>query len=431
MSANALSTSCCIVGAGPCGLMLGFLLGRAGVDVTVLEKHGDFLHDFRGDIIHPSTLEVIAELGLLEEFLELPHQKEEVITEQFGSREYTWVDYRHLPTRAKFLAMMPQWDFLDFLAKRGRKYPCFRLLMRTEGVGLLADGDRVAGARARTPEGPIEIGADLTVACDGRGSLIRACAGLVPKELGAPMDSLWFRMPKRANDPPKTTSRLEAGRSIILLDRGDYWQCAFLIVKGSIEEVQRAGLPALRRDIARLVPSFADRVEELADWSELNLLSTAVNRLERWYRPGLLCIGDAAHAMSPVLGVGVSLAVQDAVAAANILWRPLTMRNLRESDLRSVQRRRQFPIWATQQVQLTLHRSIDRLLHAEGPLEAPLPVRMLGRFPRLRRIPARLMGMGFRPEHVRTPEVEVAPGLAGRLPEAAQAASSGPQAIGG
>lgn len=405
MATEELSARCCVVGGGPCGLMLGFLLARAGIDVIVLEKHGDFLRDFRGDTIHPSTMEVMFELGLLDEFLKLPHQREDVIVERFGTRKYALADFRFLPTRAKYLALMPQWHFLNFLAEQGRNYPSFHLRMSTDAVELLEEQGRVTGVRANGPDGKIEIRTDLTVGCDGRHSTVRACSGLAVEDLGAPMDALWFWLPKHADDPMKTTSSLEAGRSMVLMDRGDYWQCAFMILKGSIDETRRAGLPALRAEIAALFPPFADRVDTLADWEQIKLLNVTVNRLKRWYRPGLLCIGDAAHAMSPLLGVGLGLAVQDAVAAANILWGPLAAGTLCEADLARVQKRREFPTRFTQGIQMLLHRSFERALgQAESrALEAPLSVRLLAALPLLRRLPARLVGMGVRPEHVHVP----------------------------
>jgi 2-polyprenyl-6-methoxyphenol hydroxylase-like FAD-dependent oxidoreductase len=399
--------------------MLGLLLARAGIDVVVLEKHGDFLRDFRGDTIHPSTLEVMFELGLLDVFLKLPHQKEPVIFERFGRREYALADFRYLPTRAKFLALMPQWDFLNFLAEQARNYPSFQLRMQAEAVELIEVAGQVLGVRASTPDGLIEVRAALTMGCDGRHSTLRACAGLTVEELDMPMDALWFRLPKKATDPDRTTARIEAGRGIVLMDHRHYWQCGLMILKGSLEETQRAGLPALRAEIAQLVPAFADRVDELADWDQVRLLNVRVNRLKEWYRPGLLCIGDAAHAMSPVLGVGVSLAIQDAVAAANILWRPLQNQNLQTGHLERVQRRREFPTRVTQRIQMAMDRTISRVLRAQEPtLEPPLVLRLLQSVPVLRRVPGRLVGMGVRPEHVRSPEIRTAAGNGAGMPGA-------------
>jgi 2-polyprenyl-6-methoxyphenol hydroxylase-like FAD-dependent oxidoreductase len=406
MAAQHLSTRCCVVGGGPCGLMLGYLLARAGVDVVVLEKHADFLRDFRGDTIHPSTLELMHELGLLDEFLKLPHQQVRSIGAWFGDREYAFGDFTHLPTRCKFVALMPQWDFLNFLADRGKAYPSFHLHTRTEAIDLIKEGGRVVGVRADAPDGAFEIRADLTVGCDGRHSTVRERAGLKAHDLGAPMDVLWFRLLKRANDPAETMGRFTPGRIAILIDRGDYWQCAFLIPKGTIEATRRAGLPAFRQSVAQIMPALADRVDELKDWDDVKLLTVAVNRLERWYLPGLLCIGDAAHAMSPIGGVGVNLAVQDAVAAANILWQPLKAGAPSEADLAKVEARREFPTRVTQRLQVFIqNKVVDRMLVAGEALAAPLPLRLISRFPLLRRIPGRLVGIGVRPEHVHTPDV--------------------------
>jgi 2-polyprenyl-6-methoxyphenol hydroxylase-like FAD-dependent oxidoreductase len=405
MAPQQLSTRCCIVGGGPCGLMLGFLLARAGVDAVVLEKHADFLRDFRGDIIHPSTLEVMGELGLLDEFLKLPHQKATTIGAFFGDREYAFADFTHLPTRCKFIALMPQWDFLNFLADHGRKFPAFHLRMRAEAVDLIVQDGRIAGVHVQTADGAIDVRADLTVGCDGRHSTVRARAGLTGEDLGAPMDVLWFRLPKKANDPEETMGRFTPGGIAVLINRGDYWQCAFVIPKGGMEETRAAGLPAFRRSVAQRVPMLADRVDELRDWDQIKLLTVAVDRLDRWHRPGLLCIGDAAHAMSPIGGVGVNLAVQDAVAAANILWRPLKAGTLREHDLEEVQKRRTFPTRATQRAQLIVQDNvIGRVLGERQKVSAPLLLRLFSCFAPIRRIPARLVGIGVRPEHVRTPD---------------------------
>jgi 2-polyprenyl-6-methoxyphenol hydroxylase-like FAD-dependent oxidoreductase len=411
MAAEQLSTRCCVVGGGPCGLMLGFLLARAGVDVIVLERHADFLRDFRGDTIHPSTLDVMAELGLLDDFLKLPHQKAPQIGAFFGGHRYAFADFSYLPTRCKFIALMPQWDFLDFLSDRGKSYPSFHLRMRAEAVDLIKDRNRVTGVRVNTPDGVLEIGADLTVGCDGRHSTMRERAGFSVDDLGAPMDVLWFRLPKKSSDPDESMGRFDAGRIVVMLDRGDYWQCAFVIRKGAIEETKRAGLPAFRQSIARLAPAFADRVDELKDWDQIKLLTVAVNRLRRWHRPGLLCIGDAAHAMSPIGGVGVNLAVQDAVAAANLLWRPLKTRTLREDDLERVQRRREFPTRITQRLQVIVQNNvIDRVLGAGQSLATPWLLRLFSHVAPLRAIPAWLVGRGVRPEHVHTPDAPAAAG---------------------
>jgi 2-polyprenyl-6-methoxyphenol hydroxylase-like FAD-dependent oxidoreductase len=391
--------------------MLGFLLARAGVDVIVLEKHADFLRDFRGDTIHPSTLDVMAELGLLDDFLKLRHQKAPHIGAFFDGHQYAFADFSYLPTRCKFIALMPQWDFLNFLADRGKSYPSFHLRMRAEAVDLIEDGGRVTGVRAETPDGALDIRADLTVGCDGRHSTVRERAGFPVDDLGAPMDVLWFRLPKKSSDPDETMGRFDAGRIVVMLDRGDYWQCAFVIRKGAIEETKRAGLPAFRQSIVRLAPAFADRVDELKDWDQIKLLTVAVNRLRRWHRPGLLCIGDAAYAMSPIGGVGVNLAVQDAVAAANLLWQPLKTRTLREEDLERVQRRREFPTRVTQRLQVIVQNNvIDRVLGAGQSLATPWLLRLFAHVPPLRAIPAWLVGRGVRPEHVHTPDAPAAAG---------------------
>ncbi|CAN7637719.1 FAD-dependent oxidoreductase [Bosea sp. LjRoot90] len=395
------STTCCIAGGGPAGMMLGFLLARAGVKVIVLEKHADFLRDFRGDTIHPSTMEVMHELGLLEEFLKLPHVREDDLVARFGTEDITVADFSHLPVKAPFIAFMPQWDFLDFLADHGRTYPSFRLLMRTRATGLIEENGRVAGLNADGPDGPLEIRADLVVAADGRRSDVRASAGFAVTELGAPMDVLWFRLSRRPDEPAQAFGQVAAGRFFIRLNRGDYWQCAFIIPKGSLDQLRAAGLDAFKAGLVALAPELADRSGELASWDDIKLLSVAVDRLVRWWRPGLICIGDAAHAMSPIGGVGINLAIQDAVAAANLLARPLREHGLTDSDLAAVQKRREWPAKVTQAAQITIqNRVITPLLAADKPVAPPWPLRLLQRFPLLRRLPARMVGMGVRPEHI-------------------------------
>jgi 2-polyprenyl-6-methoxyphenol hydroxylase-like FAD-dependent oxidoreductase len=402
---RSIETRCCITGGGPAGMMLGVLLARAGVDVLVLEKHGDFLRDFRGDTVHPSTLEVIHELGWLESFLQRPHQQVRELGGYVGDERVLIADFSHLPTRCRFIALMPQWDFLDFLAERGRRYPTFHLQMEAEVVDLLTEDGRVAGVTARTPDGTLDVRAPLTIGADGRSSIVRERAGLAVDELGAPIDVLWTRFARRPDDPGQTFGYLRAGHVFVMLDRRDYWQCAFVIPKGGYDELRRQGLPALRDTIATLVPFLRDRVAELADWDAVKLLTVKIDRLREWQRPGLLCIGDAAHAMSPIGGVGINLAIQDAVAAANRLFRPLREGSVAIDALRNVQRRREFPTRATQRLQvLVQNRVLSRVLAGDTPKRLPLPARLLRDHPFLRRIPARVVGVGFRPEHVRTPD---------------------------
>src|SRR4051794_38533782 len=388
-------------------MMLGFLLARAGVETLVLEKHAAFLRDFRGDTIHPSALQVMHELGLLELFLTRPHQEIRELRGVVGETEVTIADFTHLPTRCRFIALMPQWDFLDFLAGNARRYPAFRLRMRAEVTGLLEENGRVAGVRATTPDGPLEVRADLTVGADGRHSTVRERAGLEVEDLGAPMDVLWMRISRRPTDPEQPMGRFDRGRIFVMIYRGDYWQCGFVIPKGGYDEVRRRGLESLREEIAEVAPFVRDRIGEIGGWDDVRLLTVTVDRLRRWYRPGLLCIGDAAHAMSPIGGVGINLAIQDAVAAANLLARPLREGAVTEDDLRKVERRRVFPTRLTQRFQVLIqNRVIGRVLGGRGKLTPPWPVRLLFRWPVLQRIPARLVGVGFRPEHVKTPEVD-------------------------
>ena len=401
---DTVSVQCCIAGGGPAGMMLGLLLARAGVEVLVLEKHADFLRDFRGDTIHPSTLEVMHELGFLKDLLKLPHQEAPQINGQFGNLKLTIADFSHLQTQCRFIAFMPQWDFLNFLANRAARYPTFRLRMHSEVTGLIEEAGHVAGVQVMSPDGPLTVRASLIVGADGRHSVVRAHAGLQVEDLGAPMDVLWFRLSRRPGDSEYPMGHFDAGRIFIMLSRGDYWQCGFVIPKGSHTQIRERGLSAFRNDLVQLAPFMADRVDELQNWEEIKLLTVQVDRLRQWYRPGLLCLGDAAHAMSPVAGVGINLAIQDAIAAANLLAAPLRANKLTTEDLRRVQQRRQWPTNMTQRMQLFIqNRVISHVLHGEGQLSPPIFIRLLARFPFLRRIPARLIGIGFRPEHVDIP----------------------------
>ncbi|WP_072391166.1 FAD-dependent oxidoreductase [Hyphomicrobium sp. CS1GBMeth3] len=398
---GALITQCCIAGGGPAGLMLGYLLARAGVDVTVLEKHADFLRDFRGDTVHPSTLEVMVELGIIDRFLKLPHQKVFKVGGLVGETPVTIADFSHLPVRERYIAMMPQWDFLNFLAEEASPYAGFRLLMRTEATDLMTDGDRVVGVKASAPEGPKEIRADLVVAADGRNSVLRTRAGLEVEDFGAPMDVLWFRLPAEPGDEGETMGRFGAASLFVLIFRGDYWQCAYVIPKGAFGGIKARGLEAFRDVIATVGPFSRSRLNALASWEDVSLLTVRVDRLRQWYRPGLLFIGDAAHAMSPIGGVGVNLAVQDAVAAANRLAEPLKTGTATIDDLKAVQRRRAFPTRVTQAIQLQMQTMIigPTLKLTEQP-KPPFAVRLMQRFPVLQRLPARVLGLGVRREHV-------------------------------
>ena len=392
---------CCIAGGGPAGMMLGYLLARAGVEVLVLEKHADFLRDFRGDTIHPSTLEVMDELGLLDEFLRLPHQEVYELNAQVGQMGLTIADFRYLPTRCRFIALMPQWDFLNFLAEQAARYPGFDLRMEAEVSGLMEQSGRVIGVRAKTPNGAVEARADLVVGADGRNSIVREKAGLRVTEFGAPMDVLWFRLSRSPPDPVATMGRFDSGRIFITINRGEYWQCGYVIAKGRFEEMRREGFEAFRAEIMKLAPYARDKVGELRSWDDVKLLTVRVDRLLEWFRPGLLCIGDAAHAMSPVGGVGINLAIQDAVAAANVLFKPLREGQLTVDHLRQVQKRRELPTRVTQWLQVTVQRRIiARVLGETRPVKPPFAVRLLAMVPLLRRIPARLVGLGIRPEHV-------------------------------
>jgi len=398
-----LSAQCVICGGGPAGMMLGYLLARAGVEVVVMEKHADFLRDFRGDTIHPSTLEVMGELGLLEDLLRLPHSKITRLDVVLKGWRFTPVDFGTLRTTCRFLGLMPQWDFLDFLAARARGLPRFRLVMQADVTDVMWRDGRVAGVAATTPDGPLEVRADLTVAADGRASTLRERAGMPVREFGVPIDVLWFRLPKPANPPPVTLAYLDSD-VVLTIDRGDYYQSGLLIAKGAFEGLQAAGLEAFHRRIVAAAPVLSDVVSQLSSWDQVKLLTVQVNRLSRWHRPGLLCIGDAAHAMSPAFGVGVNYAIQDAVATANLLAGPLLDGTLSAADLAAVQRRRELPVRLMQPVQLLLHRRIARPggpagLGRDVPAWARTAVSAV--LPVVRRVSARMIGIGFRPEHVR------------------------------
>lgn len=395
-----LETSCCIVGGGPAGMMLGLLLARAGVNVVVLEKHADFLRDFRGDTLHPSTLEIFRELGLLEALLARPHQQFEEMRLHAGGSMVTTADFRRLPTEARFLAFMPQWEFLDLVATEAARHPGFRLRMGAEAFDLLIEDGIVRGVRARTPGGLLEVHSALTVAADGRRSALRARAGLEVRDLGAPIDVLWMRIPRRPDDPDTPFARFDRGRILVLLHRGTYWQCGMVIPKGSLEAIRRRGIEAFQREIAAAAPLLRGRMEAIGSWSDVKLLTVKVDRLIRWYRAGLLCIGDAAHAMSPVGGVGIQLAIQDAVAAANLLAAPLRAGTIATRQLRRVQRRRSLPTRITQRAQILAQQRILAPALA-GRRPGRLPLLLIERWPALRYLLGRAVGLGVRPEHVR------------------------------
>ena len=405
---ETLGTCCCIVGGGPAGMVLGFLLARAGIEVLVLEKHADFLRDFRGDTIHPSTLELMYELGVLDDFLKRPHQELLKIGALIEDFEVSIADFSHLPTHCKFVALMPQWDFLNFIVERGKSYPQFHLRMEAEATGLIVENGRVVGVIANTPQGLIEVRAELIVGADGRHSIVREKAELEVLDLGAPIDVLWMRLARQADDPVQTLGRFRAGKILVTLDRGDYWQCAYVIPKGGFEGIQKRGLQAFREDIETVAPFLRGRTADWKDWNYIKLLSVAVDRLRVWSRPGLLCIGDSAHAMSPIGGVGINLAIQDAVAASNILSQPLLDKARVDDRLGEVQKRRDFPTRMTQGFQVFAHKRFIRpALSSKTRLQRlPFPLRLLQRFPVLRRIPARMLGLGFRPEHVRTRDTQ-------------------------
>jgi len=401
---DSISTTCVIAGGGPAGMMCGFLLARAGVDVTVLEKHKDFLRDFRGDTVHPSTLQVMQELGLLEEFLKLPHTKIRTANLEIGDEHLTIGDFTRLPTVCKFIALMPQWDFLDFLAQQARKLPTFHLMMQTEATDLLKDetGERICGVLAKSPTGDLQIRAGLTIAADGRHSTLRGQSGLTLRDLGAPFDVLWLRLPVLPGDPVDLVGKARAGQLFVMIYRGDYWQCAYLIPKDGFEAIKAEGLDKFRARLKQIAGFAAGRVDDaITDFDQVKLLTVTVDRLERWARPGLVCIGDAAHAMSPIGGVGINLAIQDAVATANILGPVLQQRVPALSDLVKVQARREFPTRVIQSFQVAAQNALlAPTLRATQTPKPPWIFRLLNAWPWARQFPARFIGMGVRPEHV-------------------------------
>jgi len=402
MPAEALETTCCIVGGGPAGIMLGYLLARARVPVTILEKHNDFFRDFRGDTVHPSTLEVLDELGLLEAFLRVPHQQLTSVGGTFGDFPFEAANFRHVPGPCKFVALMPQWDFLNFLSTQAKRYPSFDLRMQYEATSLLRNNGCVFGVEARTPHGTAQIHADLVVGCDGRHAVTRDAARLDIIESGVPIDALWFRISRKTSDPEQLFGNINYGKALILINRGDYFQSGFIIRKGSFEEMKANGLDSFRKSIVQIAPYLMDRVHELQDWDQIKLLSVQINRLRQWHRPGLLCIGDAAHAMSPAGGVGINLAIQDAVATANLLARPLREKRVTDQLLASVQQRREFPTRVTQFFQVNAHKGFEYVFAHPGPLQAPWQLKAVTSIPGIQHLTARFIGIGVRPEHIRS-----------------------------
>jgi 2-polyprenyl-6-methoxyphenol hydroxylase-like FAD-dependent oxidoreductase len=402
--AQTLKVQCCIAGGGPAGMMLGYLLGRAGVSCVVLEKHADFLRDFRGDTVHPSTLQLMHELDLLQEFLKLPHSEIHVLSVDIGRRSFRVAEFARVPTHCKFIALMPQWDFLNFLARKGQRFTSLRTIMSGQVTDLIEASGRVTGVKADTPDEPLEVSADLVVGCDGRGSTVRAAADLPLHDLGSPIDVLWFRLSKKASDPDQVLGHLGQNSMIVTISRNDYWQCAYVIAKGGIERVHASGLEAFKRAVSDGAPFLSDRLNEIKSFDEVKLLNVSVNRLSTWSRPGVLCIGDAAHAMSPIGGVGINLAIQDAVATANLLAAKLKAGTLRDDDLDGVRRRRLLPVKLIQSGQVAIqNRLLQPIVSGKAqPLKVPWIVKLLDRNAWLRRWPAQIIGIGVRPEHVRS-----------------------------
>jgi 2-polyprenyl-6-methoxyphenol hydroxylase-like FAD-dependent oxidoreductase len=401
--ADTIETSCVIAGGGPAGMMVGLLFARAGVNTVVLEKHADFLRDFRGDTIHPSTLQAMDDLGLYDQFLALPHQEARQLSAQFGEESFVIGDFSHLPTRAKFVAFMPQWDFLNFVAREAAKYPNFRLIMQADVNGLIEDAGQVTGVTAQTPQGPLDVKAALTIGADGRHSIVREKVGFHPLDIGAPMDVLWFKLTRHASDTAELFGRMDAGKFLVMINRGDHWQCGYVIPKGGFAALQAKGIAALRENVTSLAPFVADRVGELASWNNVSLLTVTVDRLPLWHKPGLICIGDSAHAMSPVGGVGINLAIQDAIAAANILARALARGEVpSDALLDAVQKRREPAVKLTQAFQVFMQNRVisNVFAHQDRPLRPPWPLLLLKYVPWLQRWPARFIGLGYRPERV-------------------------------
>ncbi|RTL77609.1 MAG: FAD-dependent oxidoreductase [Bradyrhizobiaceae bacterium] len=405
-SVETIRAQCCVVGGGPAGMMLGYLLGRAGIKTVVLEKHADFFRDFRGDTVHPSTMQVMQELGLLADFLKVPHDEISKLEGQFGTTSIRLADLSHLKTPCPFIAFMPQWDFLNFIDSQGRRFPELQVHKKTEAVELMKDGERVIGVIAKTEQGPVQITADLTVACDGRHSLMREQAGMVVEDIGAPMDVLWFKVGKPEGSTDGVFARIQSGQMMVMLDRTDYWQCAYVIAKNGYEKVKEGGLDKFRANIVKLAPITRDHIGDVRTWDDVKLLSVQIDRLTQWTKPGFLCIGDAAHAMSPVGGVGVNLAIQDAVATANLLFDKFGNGVPLLDDLNRVQARREFPVRATQAIQVFVQNQLINRAITDKQFSPPLVMRIVSSSPWLQGLTARMIGIGVRPEHVHTPEAK-------------------------